>query len=277
MPVLTNFLNLTLAPRHNGATPIVISAANARASQNNPARWKVRTRNNLVQRINAHIRVMNERNTAIDHFGQIVRWNIRGHPHSNPARPIHQQIRNLSGQNTRFALMSIIVVLEIDSLFVDVSQQVMRNLAHTNFGITHRGGRVPVHRTKVTLTIEQWQSQGKVLRHTHQRVIDSLVTVRVIFTHHITDDTRRFTVGLVPLISAFVHRIENTAVNRFQPIPRIRQGTRHNHAHGIIEIRGFHLFFDGDRHDVFFTRRQSATISTSCTVPGTPVSALSSH
>ena len=75
----------------------MISAANARASQNNPARWKVRTRNNFVQRINAYIWIMNKRDTAIDHFSQIVRWNIRGHPHSNPARPIHQQVGNLCG------------------------------------------------------------------------------------------------------------------------------------------------------------------------------------
>ena len=52
------------------------------------------------------------------------------------------------------------------------------------------------------------------------------------------------------VIAGFVHRIENTAVNRFQTIAQIRYGTTDDHAHRVIQIRGFHLFFDGNRRAV---------------------------
>ncbi len=38
-----------------------------------------------------------------------------------------------------------------------------------------------------------------------------------------------------------IDRIQNTAVNRFQPIPGIGQSTRHDHAHGVIQIGVAHL------------------------------------
>ena len=38
----------------------------------------------------------------------------------------------------------------------------------------------------------------EILRHAHQRVVDRLVAVRVVFTHHVADDARRLHVGLVP-------------------------------------------------------------------------------
>jgi len=53
----------------------------------------------------------------------------------------------------------------------------------------------------------------KSLRHAHQRVIDRLVAVRMVFAHHIAGDARRFAIGLVPVIAILVHRIENAAMH----------------------------------------------------------------
>ena len=36
-------------------------------------------------------------------------------------------------------------------------------------------------------------------------------------------------------------------MHRFETIPNIRQRPADDHAHGVIEIRSFHLIFDSDR------------------------------
>ena len=72
----------------------------------------------------------------------------------------------------------------------------------------------------------------------------------MVFTDHVTDDTRGFAVGLVGRIAVLAHRVENTTMDRFQTIAHIRQSTRHDHAHGVIEIRALHLIRDGDRANI---------------------------
>ena len=47
----------------------------------------------------------------------------------------------------------------------------------------------------------------------------------VIFTHDLTDDTGRLAVGTIELVTLLVHGVQNTPMNRFQPITYIRQGT----------------------------------------------------
>ncbi len=76
--------------------------------------------------------------------------------------------------------------------------------------------------------------------------------MRMIFTHDIADDARRFLIGLVRREAVLMHRIEDTPVHRLQPVAHIRQCARHDHAHRVIEIALLHLVFDGDGGD--FTR-----------------------
>ena len=43
-----------------------------------------------------------------DNLGQVVRWNVRGHPDGNPGRPVNQQVREARWQNDWFAFGAII-------------------------------------------------------------------------------------------------------------------------------------------------------------------------
>ena len=98
----------------------------------------------------------------------------------------------------------------------------MGDLAHADFGVTHRRRIVAVYRTKVALAINQRVTHRKRLRHTHNGVIHGRVTVRVIFTDHVTDHTGGFFVRLVPVIAQHIHRKQHPAVHRLQAIPHIR-------------------------------------------------------
>jgi hypothetical protein len=39
-----------------------------------------------------------------------------------------------------------------------------------------------------------------------------------------------------------VHGVENAPMNWFEPISGVRQGARNDHAHGVIQVSGAHLF-----------------------------------
>ena len=70
-------------------------------------------------------------------------------------------------------------------------------LGQARLGVAHRRRRIAVHRAEIALPVDQRQAHREVLRHAHQRVVDRLVAVRVVFTHHVADDARRLAVGLV--------------------------------------------------------------------------------
>ena len=64
------------------------------------------------------------------------------------------------------------------------------------------------------------------------------------------DGTRRLHVFAVPVVAAFVRRIEDAAVHGFQPVAHVGKRARHDHAHGVIEVGALHLLDDGNRLDV---------------------------
>ena len=79
------------------------------------------------------------------------------------------------------------------------------------------------------------------LREAHHRIVDRQVTVRVVFADNVTDRTRRFHMRTVRRIARFVHRIENTTMNRLQTIANVRKRTRDDNAHRIFKERSAHL------------------------------------
>ena len=235
-----------LAAHDDGTAPQLVGRLDPGPAEDQSARGKVRTRNNLHQLLEADLRVGQGLDAGIDHLAQIVRRNIGGHADGDAARAIDQQIGKPRRQHHRLALGIVVVVLEIDRVLVDVFQQRMRRLVHAHFGVTHGRGRVAVDGAEIALPVQQRQTQGKVLRHAHQRVIDRLVTMRVILTDHVTDHAGRLAVGLVPVVAVLTHREQDAAMHRLQAVTRIRQRTADDHAHGVIEIGRAHLVLDGD-------------------------------
>ena len=71
----------------------------------------------------------------------------------------------------------------------------------------------------------------------------------MILTEHLADDAGTLLVRLVAEVSDTAHTEEDAAVNRLETVTDIREGTRHNHRHGIVDVGAFHLLLDVDLHD----------------------------
>ena len=200
-------------------------------------------------------RIVDQRHAGIDHLAEIVRRDVGRHADRDAARAVDQQVREARRQDDRLVLVAVVVLLEVDGVFVDILEQRHRGLGQARFRVAHRRRRIVVDRAEIALPVDQRQAHREILRHAHERIVDRLVAVRVIFAHHVADDARRLHVLLVGRVALLVHRIEDAAVHGLEAVARVRERTRHDHAHGVIEIRAFHLVGDGHRTDIGGRRR----------------------
>ena len=121
--------------------------------------------------------------------------------------------------------------------------------------VTHGSGRITLDRTEVTLTFNEDFSHGPWLGHVDQSRIDSTITMGVILTHGITNNTRTFEMGFVrPKAQVIVHRIQQTPLGRLQAITGIGQGTGNDDGHRIVQEGLRHFVGDIDRGNVVVSR-----------------------
>ena len=246
LALLADGLEGDLAAHHHRAAAGVVGAADAGAAENDAAGREIRARHDLDQVVDADGRIVDHRHAGVDHLAQIVRRNIGRHADRDAAGAVDQQIGKARRQHHRLVLVAVVVGLEIDGVLVDVVEQRHRRLGQPAFGVAHGRRRIAVDRAEIALPVDQLQAHGKILRHAHQRVVDRLVAVRVIFAHHVADHARRFDVFLVGRVALLVHRKENAPVHRLQAVAHVGQRARHDHAHGVIEIAALHFLGDRD-------------------------------
>ena len=200
-------------------------------------------------------RIVDQRHAGVDDFAEIVRRDVGRHADRDTAGAVDQKVGKFGRQHRRFAVAAVVIGLEIDGVLVDVVEQRLRDLGQAGFGVPHGGRRIAVHRAEIALAVDQRHAHGEILRQTHQRVIDRLIAVRMVFTDDVADGARRLVVRLVPLEAVLVHRVENAPMHGLEPVARIRQRPRHDHAHGVIEVGALHLVEDGNGTNIGRLRR----------------------
>jgi hypothetical protein len=73
----------------------------------------------------------------------------------------------------------------------------------------------------------------------------------VIFAQHFAHNLGAFAGGPVEVQPHLMQAEQNPPVDGLQAIAAIGQSSSYDHAHGVIQIRAFHLIFDIDRDEVF--------------------------
>ena len=120
----------------------------------------------------------------------------------------------------------------------------MRQLGHPDLGVSHRCSRVAIDGAEITLAVNEGITKRECLRHTNNGVVNRRITVWVVFTNHITNDTSGLLIRLIPVVVQFVHSTQDSAVNGFQAISDVGQRAADNNAHRIIHVGLFELVLD---------------------------------
>ena len=205
--------DLCLGPHIDSSAPSAVGLNDTGAPVYLRSRREVWAGYELHQLFDADIGVLKRGKAPRYHFAEVMRRNVRRHTHCNPRGSIHQQVRNAGRQDCGNPLCAVIVIDKINSFFVQIGEQGMRNFGHANFCVAHGRRGISVDRPEVTLTIHQRVTQGEILRHAHNRVVNRRVTVGVVFTNHVPDDARRLFVGFVPVVIQLIHGKQYPAVH----------------------------------------------------------------
>src|SRR5690606_9782521 len=249
------------------ATAGAIRLHDAGATVDDAGGGEIRALDVFHQLIDGQLAVLDQRQTAIDHFAQVVRRNVGGHADGNTGGTVDQQVRHPRRHDFRNLFGAVVVRHIVDSFLVEIGEQVMGDLRHAHFGVSHRRGAVAIDGTEVALAVDQHVTQRERLRHAHDGVVHRGITVRVIFTDHVTDDTGRFLVRLVPVVAKLVHGKQDATVYRLEAVPYIRQCPADDYAHGVIEIGLFQFVFNIDRGDFFGEIRHVFVLSPADCLP----------
>ena len=168
---LVGGFNFRTSAHINAAPTGTVSLHDSRTAINNAGSGKVWTLDVFHQVIRSEAIVINQCQTAIHHFAQVMGRNVGGHAHSNTGRAVDQQVRHSGGHHIGDTFRAVVVVDEIHGFLVQIRQQFMGDLGHAHFGVTHGSSGITIDGTKVTLAIHQHVAQGKRLRHPHDGVV----------------------------------------------------------------------------------------------------------
>ena len=184
--------------------------------------------------------VINDFYNGVNHLTKIMRRNIGSHADRNTAGTVHQQIGKTAGKNHGFLLRLIEVGHEVHSILVDISKHFHGDFGQSGLRITHGRRAVAVLGTEVSVSVNKRIASGPFLCHIDQGSVNGAVSMGMIFTHGITDDTGTFSVRLIRTVVQLDHGVKHTPLHRLQTIPHIRKRSGCDNAHGVVDIGIFH-------------------------------------
>ena len=258
-------LDLRLGAHLNGAAAGGIRLDDAVAAEDEAAGREVRARDQLDQLLQLRptgenlcvlallcvrgwlqVGLFNQPDAAVDHLLQIVRRDIGRHADRDSRRAVDEQVRKRRRQDRRLFGGLVVVGGEVDGLLVEVRHQVVGERLQPRLGVAHRRRRIAVDRAEVPLAVDQGISHVELLRHSHERVVDRRVAVRVEIAHHLADDLGALAVAARRGQPHRLHPVEDAAVRRLEAVARVGQRSSDDYAHGVIHVRALHLVFDVD-------------------------------
>ena len=120
-------------------------------------------------------------------------------------------------------------------------------------GITGGSRRISVDGTKVALPINKRITVGELLRHVNHGVVDGLIAVRVVLTHHLADYAGRFAMRLSRCDAQFPHPKQDSSLNRLEAVSDVGNGSPTDNAHRVVDVGLLHLLFDKRSFNAFHT------------------------
>ena len=223
----------------------------ARQPEDRAAGREIRALHVLHQILERDVRIVDLRADAVDHFAEIVRRHVGGHADRDAGAAIDEQIRERGREDRRLGAGLVVVRDKVDRVLVHVGHERGAEMRHARLGVTHGRRRIAFDRTEVSLAIDERFAHRPGLGHVDERGVNHRLAVRVIVTARVTANLGALPVLPVREEREIVHRIEDAALRRLQPIARIRQRARDDDRHRVIEERPRHFLGDVDQLDFF--------------------------
>ena len=221
-----DFLDVDHGTHGNRTTAGAVRILNTLGAQNLRTGREIRaldaSHQSVQQLFVGGVRVLQEPLHALGHLAQVVRGNVGRHTHGDTRGAVNQQVRDARGQNGRLQGLAVIVGLEINGVFVDVTHHLKGNGSHLGLSVSRRCSTVVTGGAEVTLTQSQRVTHNPALNQTHQSVVDSAIAVGVELTHHVANHAGALIEGSVRAVAAVVHRVDDAAVHGLEAVTYVR-------------------------------------------------------
>ncbi len=226
----------------------------ALAPENAATCGEIGTRDELHELIYGDGRIINEGANAVHNFPEIMGGNIGGHADGNTRGAIHEEVWKSRRNNGGLCGALLVIGGEIHGILIDIAKEFFGELGETALSVTVSSRRVAVHRTEVTLWVNEGVTHDPVLAHANEGIIDRQVTVRVVILEDFADNARALIEGAVVEKSLAEHGVEDTALNGLQAITGIGESTADDNRHRVIDVSGLHDIRDVLRDKLFVFR-----------------------
>ncbi len=175
-----------------------------------------------------------------------MRGDVGGHAHRDARAAVAQQVGEPAREDGGLGARLVVVLNEIDRILVDIGQHLRPEDRHPRLRVPHGGRGVAVHGAEVAVPVHERVAHVPVLRQARQRRVDDLLAVGVVVAGGVAGDLGALAVLRPGGEVEVVHRVEDAALGRLQPVAHVRQRARDDDAHGERHERLAHLLFDVD-------------------------------
>ena len=229
-------LDLRLGPGHDRAPAGRVRLPDGLGVENDAAGREVRALDEIHDVVVARAGLLREKQDGVRHFAQVVGRHAGRHADRDAQTAVQKQVGELRGQDLGLFPRRIVVRLPIHGLLLDVRKHLVRDAREARLGIAHGRGRIAVDGTEVALALHQRVTQGEVLGHADQGVVDGRVAVRMVLAHGLADHVRGLAeLGLIREPRR-PHGPQYPPVHGLQSVPDVRQGARHDDRHRVAQI-----------------------------------------
>jgi hypothetical protein len=218
------------------------------------------------ERGHARVGRLDQMQKRVADLDDVVRRDIGRHADGDAGRAVGEQIGEGGGEDDRLLALAVVGVAEIDRVLVEPAQQIDRDGREPRFGVAHRRRVIAVDVPEIALPVDQRIALGEILRETHQRVVDRLVAVGMVFADHVADDARALLESGFGVEAQLLHRPEQAPMDGLQPVAHVGQRAGHDGRQRVGEVafaqrvgQGHGFDFGGDRvgHGDSFVGRAS--------------------
>jgi hypothetical protein len=203
----------------------------------------------VLQFFARRIRILERPHGARGDLAQVVRRDVGGHAHRDTDGSVDQEVGEAGRKDDGLEGAAVVVVLEVDGLFLDVAHHLERERGHLGLGVARRGSPVVAGRAEVSLAEGERVAQAPGLDEAHEGVVDRRVAVRVELAHDLADHAGRLRECAVGAVSPVVHRVDHSAVHGLEPVAHVGKRPAHDDAHGVVEVGALHLELQVDLLD----------------------------
>ena len=187
--VLLVGFDISLSTHDNAAAACLVSVPDALQAHDIGTCREVGTLHIHHQVVNGQVGIVHIGHASINYLAQVVRRYVCSHTHSDTRCAVDQQVGDAGRHYRRLEQCVVEVCGHVDGFLLQVVHHGLAHQGETSLGVTHGCRAVSVDGAEVSLTVDQRVAHAPFLSHTHQGAIYRAVSVRMVFTEHLTYDT----------------------------------------------------------------------------------------